>query len=138
MSVKICAAVKILAALSALLAAAAAGYAQSYEVNLTWTASASNSVATPTLVNVYRGVTTTTSCAGMTWTQVATGQPAAGPYADTTVSQGTRYCYEVRAYFVSQGATAEGASSNWAFVSVPVAKATAPSALIAVPAQLQP
>lgn len=122
---------KFLIALLSTFAALAS--AQTHTVLLTWTASSSQTIAMPTLVNVYRGVTATASCAGMMWTQIATGQPAAGPYTDETVVDGTNYCYEVRAYFISDGPGAESGGSNWAYVPVPLPaapKAAAPAGLV--------
>ena len=64
-------------------------------VTLTWPASTTASTTT----NVYRltgtcpaSVTTTTG-----FTELASSQPAAGPYTDTNVTLGTTYCYVVTA-----------------------------------------
>lgn len=107
-------------------------------VQLTWTASTSECESScaagtaPTLINVYRATTTNGSCSGMTWTQIATAQPPAGPYTDSTVAPGGRYCYEVRGYFKSEGPTLESGGSNWALVVIPVARPSAPAGLTGV------
>lgn len=123
----------------ALLACAVCHAQTGYHVDLTWTASTSQCVSActgdtgPTLTNVYRTVVTAGCTGGMVWTQIATGQPAGGPYVDTAVTSGTSYCYEVRAYFASNGPLTESGGSNWAHVSVPFATPAAPTALGAIP-----
>jgi hypothetical protein len=105
-------------AVFALLALAAPGRAQSAKVLLTWTASPSDCQSNcsgstgPTLINVYRATATGASCAGLTWTEIATGQPAGGPYTDTTVTYGQYYCYLVVAYFVSSPNVTSAASNE--------------------------
>jgi hypothetical protein len=74
----------------------------------------------------------------MTWTRIATGQPAAGPYNDPSVLNGVAYCYEVRAYFAAASSSLEGGGSNWAYVSIPTPKPSAPTNLYAVPESVTP
>jgi hypothetical protein len=135
----------LLAGLMAL--AGTLAHAQTHQVNLTWTASVSQCVATAgascpantgaTLVNVYRATVVSDCGPGMTWTQLATGAGAGGPYVDTGVVDGVNYCYEVRAYFVSSGPGVEGASSNWAYVPVPLPASAKPAGVTGLRGGLQ-
>lgn len=97
----------------ALLAVAHAAAAQ-HSVNLTWTASTD----TGGTVNVYKA---TAACpasgiSGVTFTKLATAQPAAGPYTDSTVTAGQTVCYYVTA--VVNGT--ESAPSNTGGGTVPI------------------
>jgi hypothetical protein len=92
-----------------------AGVAQAqHSVNLTWTASTD----TGGTVNVYKAAAAcpASGITGVTWTKLATAQPAGGPYTDSTVTAGQTVCYYVTA--VVSGA--ESGPSNTGGGTVPI------------------
>lgn len=92
-----------------LLAVTFTAQAQStFQVTLNWKASASSTTTTPGTVNVYRAVGACppgNSLGTLTYTQLTSTAPAAGPYVDNTVVPATTYCYYI-------GATISGVSSG--------------------------
>lgn len=106
-------------ALGALLGVASA---QTHKVTLTWTASADSTASNPGTANVYRA---TAACpasgtSGATFVKLASGQPAGGPYTDTSVVSGDTYCYYVTAVIGG----AESSPSNTFQGVIPLAAPT--------------
>lgn len=91
---------KKLLLLAILMAATTAVHAQtSYSVALAWTASTSSTTATPGTVKVFRaaGACPASGIGTLTYSALTTTAPAAGPYKDTAVANGTTYCYYLEA-----------------------------------------
>lgn len=99
-----------------------AASAASHQVKLTWTASIDSTSANPGTTNVYRA---TAACpasgiVGVTFAKIASGQPAGGPYTDTSVTSGATYCYYVTAVIGG----AESSPSNTFQGVIPLAAPT--------------
>ena len=94
------------------------------QINLTWTASVSSTTATPGTVNVYTSSASGCATAASTsFTQLATGQPAGGPYTVANPPTGTS-CYALTAVIGGQ----ESVFSNIISVTV-TAPPAAPTGL---------
>ena len=111
---------KLIAIFGLLFASVSSFAATTPQVNLTWTASVTSTTATPGTVNVYTSSASGCATAASTsFTQLATAQPAGGPYMVANPPTGTS-CYAVTAVIGGQ----ESAFSN--IVSVTVTAPPAP------------